>query len=439
MDRKQDIIVVGVNYHSTPVHVRERFSVSTDQKASVAAKIAQLPHITECVVLSTCNRTEVYAVVTDVSGALRTIESFLLANQSSQLGEPARWFKLLRSDAILHLFRVASGLDSMILGEGQILSQVTKSHQIAIKAGTIGPILDRAFRAAVVCGKRVRTETDIAKRPVSVSSAAIDVAKQLLGGRFNGRNVLVVGAGKMASICVKQLLSDRTVREVKVISRSGNYQSLASCKSLYGDRLVFADAISDKHELAANADLVVVATSASEYVLTAPKLQAATTLAGREVCIMDISVPRNVHPEIASINGVRLYHTDDLAESIEKNTAEQEILITQADEIIFAELAEFGKQERVMVATPTLKKLREKIENIRVERMEKINESGARKADLELITKQLINQILHEPTTNLKSASNLEEMTEAIELLFNLKKSATENKKQLLAQSPLAS
>lgn len=344
-DRKpNDIIVVGVNHYETPVHLRERFSVAAVDNNEVLERIAALPNIQECVVLSTCNRTEIYAVADNVVAAISQIENFLLSNKELRSNCNNRWLKLLRSDALLHLFRVASGLESMILGEAQILSQVKNAHQMAVKAGTIGSVLEQAFKSAVVCGKKVRSETEIGWRPVSLSSVAVELGRKILAGSLRGRCALVVGAGEMARLCSQHFLSDRELQDLKIVTRSGNFQSLASCKEKFGSRMDLSCEYEERHNLAANADLVVVATSSPQYVLShaALKEHMEKNNTGKPLCVIDISVPRNVDPEIASIEGVRLFHADDLSAVVAENKAMRETLLLQADAIVFAELDAFA-------------------------------------------------------------------------------------------------
>jgi glutamyl-tRNA reductase len=214
------LVVCGLNYHSTPLAIRERFTNPETCLAHALQALARMPHIKEAVVLSTCNRTEVYAAVTDVRAGLQEIETFFLSTQTIADHEALKPnFKLLREDAALHLFRVASGLDSMVLGEGQIMSQVKAAHQAALEAGTAGPLLDQVFKLALTCGKRVRSETSMGKRAVSISSAAIELARNT-AGPLKERTVLVIGAGRMAQICVKHLLNESGNGKIVLINRS---------------------------------------------------------------------------------------------------------------------------------------------------------------------------------------------------------------------------
>ena len=193
------LVVCGLNYHNTPIAIRERFTIPQSCLGHALTALTRLPHVKEAALVSTCNRTEVYATVDNVQAACQEIAAFFASTQGivdHEVLQPN--FRLLREDVALHLFRLASGLDSMILGENQIMSQLKAAHQIALESGTAGPVLDYLFKTALNCGKRVRTETNMGKRAVSVSSAAIELGRTLLG-TMKGRSSLVIGAGAHGS------------------------------------------------------------------------------------------------------------------------------------------------------------------------------------------------------------------------------------------------
>lgn len=417
------LVVCGLNYHSTPIAIRERFTIPESCLAHALHALARMPHVKEAVVLSTCNRTEVYAAVSDVRAGLQEIETFFLSTRAVADHDALRPnFKLLREDAALHLFRVASGLDSMVLGEGQIMSQVKAAHQAALEAGTAGPLLDQIFKLALSCGKRVRSETAMGRRAVSISSAAIELARDTCGPLKN-RNILVVGAGRMAQICVKHLLNESGDGKIILVNRSQErIDKFLQNKLNNRERLQLGLHFDDRHELAAAADVVLVATSAPKFILNTEQLKA--KLGDRNVCLIDISVPRNVDPAIVEIPGVRLFNTDDLSTIVNRNLAERETLIGEAEEIIFETLEAFHAWQRALLVVPTIAGLREKIEAIRQEQMEK-SQSGEQ---LEEISRAIVNQILHHPTVQLKATrdySILKQQAEALRTLFNLETSNT--------------
>ncbi len=426
------LVVSGINVHSTPIAVRERFTIPASCLKHALAGLASLPHVKEAVVLSTCNRTEVYAVVSDVQAGIREIDSFFVSTQSIADHEVLRPnFKLLREDTALHLFRVASGINSMVLGEGQIMSQVKAAHQAALDAGTAGTVLDQLFKQALNCGKRVRSETSMGRRAVSVSSAAIELGRDLVGP-LKDRTVLVLGAGRMAQICIKHLLNDAGQGSVLLVNRSQErIESFLQNELPNRGRLKTGFSFDDRYRLAAAADLVIVSTSAPEYLLKAPDLLAAKSTA--DVCIIDISVPRNVDPALSGMPGVKLFNADDLSAVVNRNLSERESLVGEAEKIIMEALDNFHTWQRTLLVVPTIAELREKIETIRVDLIEKSHGAcpvgaGDTKQHMEELSRAIVNQILHHPTVQLKATRDYEilrQQAEALRTLFNLDPLAT--------------
>ena len=413
------LVVVGLNYHSCPLTIREKFVIPDSCVAHALRALSNLPHVKEAVLLSTCNRTEVYAVVSDLNAGLGELESFFVSTQRiGDHGVIKPNFKLLREDVALHLFRVASGLDSLVLGEGQIMSQVKAAHRRALEAGTCGSYLDQVFKLALNCGKRVRSETSMGRRAVSVSSAAVELGRELLG-KLAARNVLVIGAGRMAQICTKHLLSESGSSPVLMVNRSQDRLEQFAANNLPNlSRLNIKLSFDERHQLAAACDLVIVSTSAASHLLHVGEL-AKHLQPGKQLVIIDISVPRNVDPCVGDLAGVKLFHADDLAVIVNKNLAEREALVSEADLIVFSALDALHDWERSLVVAPTITDLRRKIESIRAEYLTK-NDSSS---DFEHLSRALINQILHHPTVQLKSTSDyqaLRQQAEALRRLFNL-------------------
>lgn len=425
------LVVSGLNYHSAPIAIRERLTIPQSCVSHALRALGSLPHVKEAAILSTCNRTEVYAVVSNVQAGWREIESFYTSAQKidAEHGKLKPNFKLLRDDVALHLFRVAAGLDSMVLGEGQIMSQVKAAHQSALDAHTAGTFLDHLFQQALTCGKRVRTETTMGKRAVSVSSAAVELAKERLGD-LSKLNATIIGAGKMAQICVKHLLSDNGPR-VKLLNRSlERVQNFLKNDLPNGDRIAADVSFEDRHKCAAESDLVIVSTSAPGFLLELEKMQQARSNQANELCIIDISVPRNVEPAIAELPGVQLFHADDLQSIVNKNLSEREALVAAAENIVFDSLEEFQAWQRSLLVVPTITGLREKIELIRQEQMAKsrscpdgITAGGSGSRQMEEISRAIVNQILHHPTVQLKATRDYEilrQQAEALRTLFSL-------------------
>lgn len=420
------LVVCGLNYHSSPIAIRERFIIPTSCLKHALHALARMPHIKEAAVVSTCNRTEVYALVSDVQAGLQEIESFFLSTQEvADHGALRPNFKLLREDVVLHLFRVASGLDSMVLGEGQIMAQVKDSHQAALEAGTAGPFLDQLFKTALNCGKRVRTETSMGRRAVSISSAAVELGRELLGPLAE-KNVVVVGAGKMGKVLLKHLLSEGGNGPVVVLNRSvEKLVSLSNGDLPNAHRIKTSFTMDDLPQLAANADVVFVSTSAPQFLLNGKDLLAQKSKSN--LCVIDISVPRNVNPDVAEVEGVKSFHADDLVAIVNKNMAEREALVAEAEDIVFDSLENFNGWQRSLLVVPTITELRQKIESIRLAQMAKSQSNGTESDDmrdkLEDISRNIINQILHHPTVQLKATTDygvLRQQAEALRQLFNL-------------------
>ncbi len=470
------LVVCGLNYHNTPLAIREQFTIPQSCVGHALSALSKLPHVKEAVLVSTCNRTEVYAVVTDVPLGWQEIDGFFAATQAiSDHQALTPNFRLLREDVALHLFRVAAGLDSMILGESQIMAQLKAAHQAALSAGTAGPVLDYLFKSALNCGKRVRTETAMGKRAVSVSSAAVELGRQLLGSLRN-RHVTIIGAGKIAQICAKIVLGEPGIGSLVMLNRSPDrIQTFSKNKLPNKHKLETNSTYEDRCRVAVCSDLVIVATSAPGHVLSRQDFVAArdrqredgqvendirgginddiggdingtgsdindSSSSGggdcqsqnpraKDLCVIDISVPRNVDPAIGQLPGVKLRHSDDLINLVQINLAEREALVADAEAIVFETLDEFHGWQRSLLVVPTIAELREKIESIRLEQMAKSrigrNSDDAEdgKHQIEEISRAIVNQILHHPTVQLKATRDYEilrQQAEALRTLFNL-------------------
>jgi glutamyl-tRNA reductase len=315
----------------------------------------------------------------------------------------------------------------MVLGEGQILSQVKDAHQAALEARTAGPLVDQLFKLAITCGKRVRTETSMGRRAVSVSSAAVELGRSILGPLGN-RTTLVVGAGRMAKVSLKLLLNENGTGPVLLVNRGHERISQLLDNDLPNrDRLKTGFGLEEIHELAAASDLVIISTSAPDYLLTYEAMSKLPR--DKELCVIDISVPRNADPKLAELPGVRVFHADDLSAIVNKNLAEREALVSEAEQIIFESLDGFHGWQRSLLVVPTITELRQKIESIRIAHMEKTQVVGdaelqaSTKSQLEDISRAIVNQILHHPTVQLKATTDyqaLRQKAEALRTLFNL-------------------
>ncbi|HEY9791383.1 MAG TPA: glutamyl-tRNA reductase [Candidatus Obscuribacterales bacterium] len=424
------LLVCGLNYHSSPIAVREKIAIPPQCLQHAFSFLSNMPHVKESVILSTCNRMEVYAVVDDVPAGCCELETFFAAVGSiSGHGVLRPNFRLLGEDVALHLFRVAAGLDSMVLGEAEILGQVKAAHLAALEAKTSGNVLNNLFNLAINCGKRVRTETAIGARSVSFSSAALDLARRAVGS-LCGKNVVVIGAGRMAHLCLKQLLSDGSAQTVLAANRDrGRLETLLATASQGKAKIPVVCDFDDRHAAAAIADVVIVATSAPDYVLNRAQLYACRPDNGKDLCILDLSVPRNVDPKVSELPGVRLFHVDDLIHVVENNLAQRQALTADAERIVFDKLEDFRCWQRTVRVLPLINDLRTKLESICQEQTEKAlakprnAQDTTAEAEIEGLSKSIISRILHDPTVRLKATSDeitLTKQTEALRILFDL-------------------
>ncbi|MEB3287472.1 MAG: glutamyl-tRNA reductase [Vampirovibrionales bacterium] len=415
---RKTLLVSGVRHKMASIEVREKFALIEVEIAKAIPALLQLPGIDECAILTTCNRSEIYVATSDTELALESIRQFYLTFKGVDSHQFRRHlFTLLHEDAASHLFRVACGLDSLILGEGQILGQVKDTLSTAQRHASAGVYLDKLFKSALTVGKRVRTETGIADKDVSVSRAAFEKAKQLVPDLLK-RRITLVGGGKMASLIMATLKADMAPEHqnrVVIINRSE--QRLATLVEKYGFVGQGWEALPQAIE---QAEVMFVATGAPHLVLgpkhfanSCPKL------------VIDISVPRNVDPRVGEIEGIQLFNTDDLAGFSGFSAEAQEALKLQAQDILEDELAAFEHWQRTLPAIPTITQLRAKIEAIRIaEAAENNPQSGDASHplahQLDQFSKSLINKILHAPTVRLKNTTNPDHLHAQASLLSQL-------------------
>ncbi len=406
------LLVTGVRHRTASIDVREKFALLEEEVAQAIPLLLTFPGIQECAVLTTCNRSEIYAVVQDTETGIESIRQFYRSFKGVDLKDyRENLFTLLYEDAVMHLFRVASGLDSLILGEGQILGQVKDTLATAQKLGSAGSLLNKTFKAAISAGKLVRTETGIADKDVSVSRAAFDFARQHDPQLFD-RKVALIGGGKMAEIMMgsfKYAMTPEQRSQVCVVNRS--LQRLQTLSEKYG----FAGFTWDQlDEVIARSEVLFVATGAPHTVLGTHHFENLG-----EKLVVDISVPRNVDPQVGELPNVTLFNTDDLTGMGGFSPETQQQLKDQAQAIIEREYQAFHQWLRSLPTIPTLTQLRSRLEAIRQAEIEGVE---APSADvLDRVSRNLVNKILHDPTVRLKTLSeNQEAHRQALAHLFNL-------------------
>lgn len=401
------ILVTGVRHKMASIEVREQFALMEDEIGAATQALMALPAIRECAILTTCNRCEIYAVVTDIAAGQEAIRQFYQSFKGISVQNYRRHlFTLLYEDAALHLFRVASGLDSLILGEAQILGQVKDTLTAAQKHGSAGTVLDRLFKVALTVGKRVRHETGIAEKDISVSRAAYKTAKKLDPDLLN-RKIALVGGGKMASLVMASLkheMSADQLKNVMIVNRSE--QRLNELNEKYGFQ---GRSWGNLPQVLAEADVLFVATGAPHVILGPKHFENATSK-----LIVDIAVPRNVDPRVADLPGVRLINTDSLGTVTTLTQESQEALKIQARKIITEEYAGLRNWWVARQAAPAISMLHARVEDIRRQ------EVAGGGTDVDALSKSLVKKILHTPTMRLRESGSAEAVARHIDSLHHL-------------------
>ena len=397
------VVAVGTSHRHAPVELRELVAFGSGRAGEISAALAG--DDAEAVALSTCNRTELYLACEDPAGALERGAEALGALAGLPAGDlEGSLYTLLDEAAVIHLFRVAAGLDSMIRGESQILGQIRSAYEAAQEADATGPALHRLFRHALRAGKRVRTETGIAENPASVSTAAAELVERVFED-IRGTNVLLLGSGKIGELAALELVA-RGASGIVVANRSLDRASRLAER--FGARATSLDALDAE---LARADVVVASTSSAGYLVTAAQVERA--LAGRRerpVFFIDIAVPRDLDPAINDLPGCYLYDIDDLqrvvTESMEGRTEETD----RAEAIVAYEAEQFRAWQRSRDVVPAITSLRQLAETIRAQELARAEPSlGAlsprERRAVESLTTQIVNKLLHLPTVRLKEAA----------------------------------
>ncbi len=417
------LVVVGLNHRTAPVEVREKLSFSEDSIPGHLKKLTSHKSIRGSIILSTCNRTEVYAAVLDVDKGLTKIREYLAKCCRTELSELKNYlYTYTLYDVITHLFRVASGLDSMIVGETQILGQVRTAYQIACEHGATNRVLNTLFQQAITVGKKVRTETFIDRNAVSISYAAVELARQIFAG-LEGRSVLIVGAGKMSELTAKHLVANG-VTSVLVSNRS--FERAAELAKQFGGKAIRFDELFD---YMARADIVISATAATHCIIEKPEMEKVMQLRkGKKIFIIDIAVPRDVDPGVNEVEGVSLFDIDDLQNVVDKNIQQRKKEAAKAEKIIEKEIAEFWKWLNTQFVIPTIAALKKRGEDIRQKEMTRAfnrlgNITEREKKIISSMANSIVNQLLHDPVMQLKHYALTQQghlYTEILQNLFNL-------------------
>ncbi|MGH7825898.1 MAG: glutamyl-tRNA reductase [Candidatus Binatia bacterium] len=423
MDKQ--IVIVGLNHRSAPIEVRETIAFENFHVKDALHRLLTFSSIQEGVILSTCNRVEVVAAAEEGPAAFEDIKIFLAGHAASrsQNGFEAHLYTYHGAEAVRHLFRVAASLDSMVVGEPQILGQLKEYYSLAQEAGAIGAVLHRLFHRSFSVAKRVRTETGIASRAVSVSSVAVDLAKRIFD-RFDDKSVMLIGAGKMGDLMARHLQRSG-VKSLMVTNRTFD-RAVELAGRIHGSPILFEDF----PRYLKMADLVIGCTGTPDILVHAEAVEKVLKERKQQTMFfIDIGDRRNFDPRINEIDNVYLYNIDDLKSVAEENLQERSNEAEKAEGIVHEEVQAFVQWMNSLEQVPTIAALRRRLEEIRQKEIEKSLSGslkdlsvGQRQA-LENMTVAMINKILHGPITRLRGNSDGEEDTlyiAALKKLFNL-------------------
>ncbi len=411
------ILCLGLNHRTAPVELREQLNYPPQALKAALARFGcgrpdQPAGINELVILSTCNRLELYAALNDEAAdaaAFDTLLDFVReTHQASVADAGSHYYRLAGKAAIEHVGRVACGLDSMILGEPQILGQVTEAYSLALGQGAAGPVLSALFRAAVHAGKRARAETGISRNPATISSVAVKMAERVIGAAGEPRaladcGVLIVGAGEMAELAVEALRA-RGVTRITVVNRT--QARAASVAERWGARALTFEHLG---EALAEADIAISSTDAPHFVITPDLAEPALTARPeRPLVLIDIAVPRDVDPEVRGLPNVHYYDIDDLEAHLNGALAERQQSVPHVEAIAAEEMDRFAEWLAGLDLAPIIAGLRAKADAIRRAEVDKTlrrlpDLTPDERQHIESLSEALVNKLLHDPTSRLRA------------------------------------
>ena len=429
-----NIIVVGLSHKTASVDIREKVAFAPTQMDKPLRTVIALEDITEAVIVSTCNRVEIYAVTRDIAGGMARLKRFLAEYHNLSLETlESHLYSLHSEDAIRHVFRVASSLDSMVVGEPQILGQIKTAYGYAAEFKSSGIILNRFLHKAFSVAKRVRTETKIASSAVSVSFAAVELAKKIFGD-LSDKTVMLVGAGEMCELAAKHFLNNG-VRGVMVTNRTfERAERLAD--ELQGRAIRFDDMFSFLHQ----ADIILSSTGAPHTIIGPKDVEDVVRRRRmKPMFFIDIAVPRDIDPRVNDVENVYLYTVDDLQEVVAANLQQRGEEAKKAEEIVEQEIGQFFKWLSSLGITPTVVALRNRFDEVRRAELEKTIASwkdlppdGQKR--LEALTNAIMNKLLHSPTSLLKKSGQggrSDLYVDALRSLFDLQTGIDEEETEL--------
>jgi glutamyl-tRNA reductase len=402
------LVLAGVNYKTAPIEVRERIAISREELPETTRALAATPGVTECMIVSTCNRVELLAAVespeTDVTSFLNQYFGLDAAVLKPHLYEQRG------QEAVRHLFRVAASLDSMVVGEPQILGQVKEAFAVARAAGTVAGQLEHLLQSAFAAAKKVRTETEIGSNSVSIASVAVELARKIFGS-LQGRTVFLVGAGKMSELAARHLVQQGA--GAILVSNRTQERARRMAEQFDGRVIPFEQL----HDAASEADIVISSTGAPHPIFRREHGQAFMhRRRNRPMFFIDIAVPRDVDPEMGKLEGIFVYDIDDLQQVAASHMAERSREASDAETLIAGEVERFQQQQRAVNVAPAIVALQRQAEEIRLAEIRRIHArlgtlTAEQTAAVEALTRGLVNKFLHPPMQALKQAARLEDAT----------------------------
>lgn len=395
------LLLLGISHHTAPLELREPLALPEAKQAEALRLLAAQPGVREGLILSTCNRVEVLIAA---EGAAPDLFRFLaVATGQPSLPPAAHFYQLQDGEAVRHLFRVAASLDSLVIGEPQILGQLKQAYAAAQAAGLVGGELEAALPRAFRAAKRVRTETAIAEQPVSVSQTAVDLARQIFGSLEN-KTVLLLGAGAMGTAAARYLMQQGASR-LLVLNRTLRHGEVVAQK--FGGT---AHALEQLTELGEQADVILACTGAPQPLIS--RAAAARFLVrrrGRPMLFLDLAVPRDVEPSVHQLDNAFVYNVDDLDQVVSANLAGRRQEAERGEEIIAAELAAYQQRREARAAVPTLRALQEQAEGLRAAEWERVRKrlgplTPEQEQAIEGLTRSLMQKWLHSPLVEIRGA-----------------------------------
>ena len=427
------IAVVGLSHRTAPVEIRERLSIPEQSMEMSLQTLRGNDQVLEASILSTCNRLEIYTLVRHPELGVGAVNEFLSNHSGLGTGELSpHLFNFHHQDAVDHLLRVAAGLDSLVLGEGQILSQVKKMMRLGQEHKSLGPILNRLLTQAVTTGKKVRSETNLGTGAVSISSAAVELAQLKLGQArgvddlvtLENEQIAVVGAGRMSRLLLQHLQS-KGASDVVLVNRT--IETAERLAKDFPDLSVQCRPLTDLDMSLSTCSLVFTSTAADDPIIDASRLKPLNRRS--QLRLIDIGVPRNVAADAATVDGVESHDVDDLEEVVARNQEARQAIAREAEHLLHDEAQQFLDWWDSLEAVPTINQLRSSMETIRTEELQKAlsrmgpDFSARERKVVEALSKGIINKILHTPVTQLRASQARSERQQAlrtVERLFDL-------------------